>query len=336
MMRSMTDRTLQRANRRRIAIAGLSLLLVFPLLPARLSAQGVARDALASFPADTQQLAYLNLAQFRGMAEYPQIRSYLLTSQLRDFQEFLRSVGVDPEKDVDEVMLGWRGETSGGAGFYGRAEGRFDLDRVRDFFTRQGLPAREYQGQQLYAFGSGTSPADMFFVFLSPSSAAFGRLADLKDILDVRARAKPALDTNPKFVNWEAELEGTAPQWGASTGKAAANQVVPWIIAGRKLNVDPSTILSPVQAFLYRIDWAGGITANLSIVCQSAESANALATLLTLWRDSRPAETTPTSLALMLQNLQVHTNDTRVELTASGPIETFDQILHGPTGIGAQ
>jgi hypothetical protein len=332
----MTDRALQRADRRRITLAGLSLLLVFALLPARLSAQGVARDALASFPADTQQLAYLNLAQFRGMAEYPQIRSHLLTSQLRDFQEFLRSVGVDPEKDVDEVMLGWRGESGGGAGFYGRAEGRFDLDRVRDFFTRQGLPVREYQGQQLYAFGSGTSPADMFFVFLSPSSVAFGRLADLKEILDVRARAKPALDTNSKFVDWEAELEGTAPQWGASTGKAAANQVVPWITAGRKLNVDPSTILGPVQAFLYRIDWTGGITANLSIVCQSAESASALATLLTLWRDSRPGEAAPTSLASMLQNLEVHTNDTRVELTASGPIETFDQILHGPTGSGAQ
>jgi len=315
-------------------LAGLALALL--LSPALASGQGTARDALAMFPADTQQLAYLNLAQFRGMAEYPQIRRYLLTSQLRDFQEFLRSVGIDPEKDVDEIVLGWRGESGGGAGFYGRAEGRFDLDRVQQLFTKQRLPVREYQGQQLYAFGSGTSAMDTFFAFLSPSSAAFGRLADLKDILDVRARAKPALDSNSKFVDWEAELEGTAPQWGISTGKAAANQVAPWISTGRNLNVDPSTILGPVQAFLYRLEWAGGITANLSIVCQSAESASAFATLLTLWRDSRPAEATPTSLGLMLQSLQVHTDGTRVELTAFGPIETFDQILHGPTGSGAQ
>lgn len=330
------ERVRKRARGKRAAnlLAGLTLALL--LSPALASGQGVARDALAMFPADTQQLAYLNLAQFRGMAEYPQIRRYLLTSQLRDFQDFLRSVGVDPEKDVDEIVLGWRGESGGGAGFYGRAEGRFDLDRVQQLFRKQQLPVREYQGQQLYAFGSGTSTMDMFFAFLSPSSAAFGRLADLKDILDVRARVKPALDTNSKFVDWEAELEGTAPQWGISTGKAAANQVAPWISAGRNLNVDPSTILGPVQAFLYRLEWAGGITANLSIVCQSAESASAFATLLTLWRDSRPAEATPTSLGLMLQSLQVHTDGTRVELTAFGPIETFDQILHGPTDSGAQ
>jgi hypothetical protein len=152
----------------------------------------------------------------------------------------------------------------------------------------------------------------------------------------VRARAKPALDTNPKFVDWEAGLEGTAPQWGISTGKAAANQVVPWISAGRNLNADPSTILGPVQAFLYRIEWSGGITANLSVICQSAESAQALATLLNLWRDSQPAQATPTSLAQMLQNLEVNTDGSRVELTAFGPIETFEQILRGPTASGAQ
>ncbi|MBZ5515640.1 MAG: hypothetical protein LAN62_12525 [Acidobacteriia bacterium] len=330
----MRDRLLTGLGLRRGAVVAFGLLVAVSLAPAQLHGQGVARDALASFPADTQQFAYLNLAQFRSMAEFPQIHRYLLNSQLRDFQDFLRSAGVDPMKDVDEVVLGWRGEAGGGAGFYGRAEGRFDLDRVRKIFTQQALPRREYQAQELYAFGSGESPTDMFFAFLSPTAAAFGRLRDLKDILDVRARAKPALDTNSKFVDWEAELEGTSPQWGIATGKAAVNQVVPWIAAGRKLNADPGTILGPVQAFLYRIDWSGGMSANLSIVCQNAESAKALATLLTLWRDSRPAEATPTSLGLMIQSVQVYAEGARVELTASGSIETFSQILRGPTSGG--
>jgi len=336
MMRGMSTRTHKRASWRRAALVGLGLLWVFPLLPARLPAQSVAREALASFPADTQQIAYLNLAQFRGMAEYPQIRSYLLTSQLRDFQDFLRAVGVDPEKDVDEVVLGWRGDAGGGAGFYGRAEGRFDLDHVRQVFAQQRLPHQEYQGAELFAFGSGNVALDTFFAFLSPSSAAFGRLRDLREILDVRARAKPALDSNSRFVDWEAELEGTAPQWGVSTGKAAANQVAPWVAGGGGRNVDPSTILEPVQAFLYRIDWAGGISANLSIICQNEESAKAFATLLTLWRDSQPPRAAPTSLSQMLQTLEINTNDSRVELRAFGPIETLDQLLRGPTRSGAQ
>jgi hypothetical protein len=334
-MESMTSYTLERARRRQTALLGLGLSVAFLLLPARLSGQAVVRDAMASFPTDTQQLAYMNLAQFRSMADYSLIRRYLLTSQLRDFQDFLRSVSIDPEKDVDEVVLGWRGETGGGAGFYGRAEGRFDLDRVRQTFAKQQLPHREYQGVELFAFGSGNPALDTFFAFFNPSSAAFGRLRDLREILDVRARAKPALDTDPKFVGWEAELEGTAAQWGISTGKAAANQVVPWIAGGGRVKADPGTILGPVQAFLYRIDWAGGITANLSIICKDTESAKAFATLLTLWRDSQPAQATPTRLSQMLQTLDISANGSRVELTAFGPIETLGQILQGPPPTGA-
>ena len=58
--------------------------MAFLLLPARLSGQAVVRDAMASFPTDTQQLAYMNLAQFRGMADYPLIRRYLLTREYAD------------------------------------------------------------------------------------------------------------------------------------------------------------------------------------------------------------------------------------------------------------
>ncbi len=62
----------------------------------------VAREALPSFPADTQQFAYLNLAQLRSSPGYPHIRQLLLNRELRHFQDFLRSTGTDFEKDVDQ------------------------------------------------------------------------------------------------------------------------------------------------------------------------------------------------------------------------------------------
>ena len=311
-------------------------LVVFPAL---LSAQGLGREALAVFPADTQQLAYLNLAQLRSMPEYPQIRQRLLNRQLRDFQDFLRSAGTDPDKDVDEVALGWRGEAMGGAGSFGRAEGRFDPERIHKFFAQQQLPTRQYAGLELYAFGSGEDPADVFFAFLNSSSAAFGRLRDLKEILDVRAGTRPALDTNAAFVEWEAELEGSAPQWGVATGKAAANAAGPWLAAGAKVSADPSVMFSPVRAVLYRVDWGSGVTAHVSIVCQNSETAAALSALLTAWRDARPASGTdqaPAAVSAFLQGLGIQASGSRVELTGAGPMEVVDQILRGSMGGGGQ
>lgn len=300
--------------------------------PSLVRSQGVAREAMSNFPADTAQLAYLNLAQLRAMPEYPQIRQRLLNRQLRDFQDFLRSMGTDPDRDVDELMLGWRGEESGGASLFGRAEGRFDPERIHQFFQRQQLPSREYAGLDLYAFGSGADAADVFFAFLGPTSAAFGCLADLKALLDARAGIRPALDSNAAFVDWEAELEGTSPQWGIATGKAAANQAGPWLAAGGKLSVEASTLFGPVRAVLYRVDWGLGITTHVSIVCQDAEAATALAGLIILWRDSRQSSAdNPTSAAIraLIQGLEVQASGSRVELTASGPMDAIDQVMRG-------
>ena len=115
---------------------------------------------------------------------------------------------------MDEVMLGWRGEMVGPAGFLGLAAGRFQPDLIQKFFQQTNLPVREYNGADLYAFGSGTDANDLFFTFFDNTLAAFGRLGDVKAMVDARMGSINALNTNSDFVNWQGELDGTAPAMG--------------------------------------------------------------------------------------------------------------------------
>ncbi|MFB3923533.1 MAG: hypothetical protein ACE145_17560 [Terriglobia bacterium] len=319
------------SNRTSRSLFGPACLFAFAallVLASRASGQGVARDALSCFPADTQQMTYVNLAQLRALPDYPQIRRRVLILQLRDFQDYLREMGTDPDRDIDEVAMGWRGE--GSSAFFGRAEGRFDLDRIRSYFIDRRLTVQQYGGHELYSFGTGEGPADVFFTFLSPNSAAFGHKRELKELLDVRTGARPALDSNAAFVAWEAELEGTSAHWGIATGKAAANQAGPWINAGAKQALDPSVVFAPVRAVLYHIDWGSNITTYLTMVCQTPETASAFAALLGLWRDQRPASSPlPPTLANLVQGMEIQSNGSRVELTASGPLEAVEQIMRG-------
>ncbi len=302
------------------------------LFPARLRAQNLAREALSIFPADTQQVTYSNLAQLRDRADYGEIRPRLVNHQLSEFENFLRSAGTDPEKDVDEVMLGWRGNLAEGSSYFGFASGRFDPERAREYFVQHQVPSRSYLGQDLYAFGSGEDRDDLFFAYFNSSSAAFGRLQDLKTLVDVQAGNKPPLDSNPDFVGWEGQLEGTASQWGIASGDAARNEAAPWLSGGAKLSIDPKAFLAPIQAVLYRVEWGGGFTAHLSILCQSAESASALAQVINLWKQSRSAtaDASQSHIARFLQGLEVQADGTRVELTGSGPIEAIEQVFRGP------
>jgi hypothetical protein len=314
-----------------VKLLGVAALALF--IPARVSAQSSARDALSIFPADTQQFAYSNLAQLRAQPDYQQIQSRLLTPQLKSFMDFMRSMGTDPDKDVDEVTLGWRGDLQDSSAYYGLAWGRFDPQAVHDYFVQQKLSWQEYGGYDLYAFGSGQARHDIFFTFFNYSQAAFGRLNDLQTMIDVRAGSKPALNTQADFVKYESELEGTSPQWGIATGAAAANRAAPWLAGGEKLPFDPQALLAPVHAVLYRLDWGGGFTAHMSVVCDSMQSASLLAQLVTAWQNVRgaPQSNVTPAVSNFIHGLQVEAHGSRVELTGSGPVQMVDQIMSGPS-----
>ncbi len=298
------------------------------LFPAPLSADQLPGEALNTFPADTLQVAFTNLADLRSLSEYTQIRQRILSHQMHAFEEFLRPMGIDPERDIDEVMLGWRGELMGPAGYLGLAAGRFQPDLIQKYFDRTGLPVRQYNGANLYAFGSGSDPDDLFFTFFDSSLAAFARLGDLKAMIDARQGAAAALSSNNDYVGWQNELDGTAPQWGILNGKSAANLAGLWIApTGQKL-IDLSSLARTVKALLYRVQWDTGFSTQLTMVCDKPETASGFAGLLTLLQQTsqRPAAGGLT-LPPILQSLQTHVDGARLELNASGPPELLDQIL---------
>jgi len=304
------------------------LLTAILLLPLPLSADQLPGEALNTFPSNTLQVAFTNLATLRSLPVYPQIRQRILNRQLRSFEDFLRPMGIEPERDIDEVMLGWRGELAGPSDYLGIAAGNFHPDLIQKYFDQTGLPTREYDNAALYAFGSGSDPDDLFFTFLNTNLAAFGRIGDVKAMLDARQGSINALNANSDFVNWQGELDGTAPQWGILNGKSLANVAGSWFGSGAKA-VDLTSLGRSVRALLYRVQWDSGFSAQLFLVCDTPESAAGFAALVgALQQASRqPGPAGAAGLPPILQNVEIHRDGTRVEMDVSGPPELLNQIL---------
>jgi len=307
----------------------IGLWLVFPAL---LSGQGAARDALSTFPADTQQILYSNLAQLRALPDYGRNRSWIVTPQLNTFAGILYTFGTDAEKDIDEVTLGWRADAPNSA-FFGMAEGRFQPDLTRDYFARRETPCEQYAGYDLYGFGSSDDRDALFFTFFDSSTVVFGHLSELKAMLDVRAGSRPALQSNSDFLNAEGELEASASQWGIARGALAAKEAAPWLTGGVKLPADPKDLLAPIQLVLYRFDWGSQLSMRMSLLCRDTESAAKLTRVLALLHSARPTPTTGSTsaaaaaVAALFQGMDVQTNGSRIEMSGPVPIAITDQVL---------
>ena len=299
------------------------------LFPARLGAQGLDQVALSTFPADTQQLTYTELGRLRRSPDYPALRAQLLGGSLRGLAELLRSAGDDPEKDADEVVLGWRGAATAPGGFFGLATGHFHPGQVGDFLKRRKRAPADYAGFHLYTCDSGPDRSELHFTFLDDSTAAFGGLNDLKALLDVHAGLRPALETNSAFVDWEAELRGSAPQWGISAGRAATSQAGLWLTGGLKDPPDLGALMAPVQALLYSIDFGSEFSTHISVVCDRPETAAALAQILVMWRNSHlSAGNSSPELAAFLAGLDISAAGPRVSLDGSGPLKLVQLLGH--------
>ncbi|MGH9406845.1 MAG: hypothetical protein ACRD3D_13540 [Terriglobia bacterium] len=313
---------------KRVFAALLCAGLPFVLASGSVHAQAIADQALAVFPPDTQQIAYTNFADLRSMPNYRQIAGAVLDRQVLYFENFLRSIGIDPEKDVDEVMAGWRGDPSHSSALFGLAAGRFDPAAVESFIAREHLAQRPYNGFILYASGSGVSSEDLFFVFLNPGMAAFGHLTDLEYLIDAYQGQRPTLASKGDFKAWMGELEDSAPEWGITTGKAALALIAPWIEGSQK--ADLARLLAPVRAVLYSVGWQGGFSTHVSVVCDNAPDAQTLARLLMLLKYAASVGGEHSAAeASLLQSFAINPSGSRVEIEGSGPPDAFAQAIRG-------
>lgn len=315
------------SNRTLFCLTALLIVLLYPVFA---PAQEVAHQALSTFPPDTQQVAYVNLAQLRSLPNYRQLRGILFSRQMTYFEQFLRSIGADPEKDVDAAIVGWRGDPTKGSPLFGLATGRFNAIDAQGSITQENLPTVQYQGFTLDAFGAGHSSQDLFFTFLNSGLAGFGTLTDLKSLIDGYLGRRSTLNSNQDFVKWENSLDGSAPEWGITTGKAALNVAAPWLAGMTDPKTGLESVIGPVKAVLYQANWEESFSTEIFIVCENAQSAQTLSELLSVWRDS--ASLTghrPAVMSNFIQGLEINASGNEVTLDGQGPPAAIAQLLRG-------
>lgn len=248
--------------------------------PARAAAGTVQPDIIGLFPKDVGEFAYADLKAARKFSWYAQLKEQMLPSRFRQFEAFLSSAGIDPERQVNEVVWGVMAATpETGEQIVGVALGQYAPESAEAYFKAQKLPITKVRGYTLFAFGSGVGPSDIFFFFVDSNTAAFGHRAILEKLIEVRFGAEESLLRNEKMFPLIDEVNGRGLVWAVldqDYTRTAVQQLVP---EAAQFPEAPK-LVAKLRALTITVEADRGIDAHFQAVCETPDDANLFASLL--------------------------------------------------------
>ncbi len=259
-------------------------------------------------PSDTIFILGADLDAIRRTATY-QKNSRIL--DLPRLDEFARQTGIDPRKDLSEIL-----SVSNGKGGALLARGNFNQADLERRLKNQGASVIDYQGVKL--FGDGRNAV----AFLPPRTAAAGSTPLLKSIVDTRGLQSmpPALAARIRSIPGGSQL------WAAFIGGVQGlNFTIP---ANSNLG-GIVRVFKGIDSATLGIDVRKGFDLNAEAICNTAADArrlhDALKGIVGLGRLSTP-DNRPDLLKLY-DLIKVDQAQTHVSVTAHIPPDLVDKFL---------
>ncbi len=272
-------------------VAAAILLAMALMIPPQVRADRLGSDKIALFPKEVGEFAYADLKKARTLKWFPQLKEQLLPERFRQFEKFLASAGVDPNSQVDElawalVPEGLTAKTEGtgsavptGEQIVGVALGTYNPSSTEAYFKQQKLPTFKARGYTMFAFGTGSGPNDLFFLFIDSSTAAFGHRSILEKMIEVRFGTEEGLLRNDKLYPLINETNGSGVVWAVlnpAYTRLAMQQLAPEV----QQFPEAAKLLMRLQNMVINVDASSSVDGKFQAVCGSTEDANTLGQLL--------------------------------------------------------
>jgi hypothetical protein len=292
----------------------LSALSVVPALAAPLSS-----NARTVIPSAIQQVISVDYRALRGSPTAMALKNRVLPEPLKQFETALRSFGIDPNNDVEQITFVTYRPAKGGLSAIGIAQGPLKQKEFLLKMKAKAVKPEKYGLSFIYPMGSG-----MQVSFLDPSTIVFGENAALKGALDVRDKGAESLAANNSMNSLIADSDG-APIW--SVLDQAGTQVMMRSALGQAASLaDYDVVKKRLVASDYTMNFDNGVTFDLNVKTSDNMTAASLATLLKAGVMYRQMNATATE-KLALESMQVDNQHDLLQMHFKTDDQRFQALL---------
>jgi hypothetical protein len=268
---------------------------------------GIHRDLEALVPAGTTALAGLRMEAVR---ETPVYQKWAAQNPLVDLDKFAKESGLDPRKDISELLLAY-----GGKSMVVMAKGSFHTDELSAALERAGAKRIRHGGRTL------VGDEENAVVFVNASTAMAGPAASLRAVLDRRGTGVPAA--------LKQQIQSIPPETQVWLAASDVGDVLGRVAPLRDNLGNLQKILASLQGAHVSFDLRAGVGLAAAGACRTEQDAkfihDALRGLLGMGRLTAPSN--EPELLRLYDAFQVTQQKNVVSIAADLPLDLLEKIM---------
>ena len=283
----------------------IPVIAVLCLIPIFSFGSSLASATRAVIPSDIQQIINVDYRGMENSQSGQALKARVLPDQLKKFETALKGVGVDPEKDVEQLTFA-SFRVKSGLQVVGIAQGDFAVNKVVTRLKTKKIKPAVYRDSKMYPLDGGLS-----MTLLDNYNMLFGDSAALKTALDVRDGIGSSLNSNSAITDMISSVDSDTI-WSVLDEKGTQEMMKSALGEASNL-ADYNAIKNRIKNSAYKMDFGNGVKFNLNVNTSDAFTAATLKTLLQAGVLYKKMNASPTE-KIALENLVVDSDNGALKL----------------------
>ena len=249
----------------------LFAILLLSGLPALASALGT--SARTVIPAEIQQVICVDYRALKNSSTAMALKNRVLPDSLKEFETALKSVGINPDTDVEQLTFASFRTAKGGLRIVGLASGNFPTKAILKRLTVRKIKGTRYHSSAIYPMAGGT---DM--TFLDDFTMLFGQRDAVQNALDARDGEAPSLANNSQMSDMMNSVS-SGSVWSILDEQGTQNMLASTLGDAAKL-ADFDTVKKRLLGSHYTMDFDNGVKFDLDVVTSDSVTASTLSSIV--------------------------------------------------------
>jgi len=270
-------------------------------------------------PSDIQQIISVDYRAIHNSPTAEALKDQLLPESLKQFENALKSVGIDSERDVDQLTFAAYRLGKQGVKVVGMAQGSFSSKVVLKRVRLKKIAPTKYRTAEIFAMGNG-----MMMTFLDENTLLFGDDGAVKGSLDARDGLIPTLDSNSTMADMMASVDGS-PVWSLLDQQGTQNMMRSALGDASKV-ADYDTIKKRLIGSRYTMDFSSGVNFNLDVITSDSMTAATMSSLVKAGMLYKKMNATPVE-KVAIDALTVDSDSSKLQLHFKTDDKQFQALM---------